>query len=600
MKKTFLIFIPLIMLALHCTCNSVGFDFDPRAGWWEGWIPVLNLSSDESIREMFLKHPGDMSGRFPEEEGYNLLEVVANRGSMRTIRIFFDILLSGKVDYDSVDALKRALRGNRVADKPYLIGRLAAGMGPENLKRILIAEREYDPAVKWIRFVKPEVLAYVAQHGDIDSVNLLIAEGAPITQKALEGALISGKNQLADKWASYLNDHGGIDKQGAFIASVTGGNKKGADDYFDVSFVTDDVVNLAAHAGNEQLFDDVIAVRPVVSDKTLQDAVIGGNRTIVAKVVDMGVPVENESLIEIATEKDNLPVTEELIMRQAPISFKAAYNAGLTGNSSLIALVGAQNGAAVNDGLLAGSVYVGNDTEVSKLLNKGVPPADNSLLIAIERGFGKVARLLKQAGAKSPPGSKLADYAFHHKKDWINAWIEGGLPLDGQDSEGDTALMQAARRGNDELVDMLIKAGASLTLRNSFGKTALDRAILDAPFPHNKARVIEVIKNALVRQGVPGELLIGAAERDRTNNVALKILIDAGANVDCQDAEGNTALMQAARNGNSGGVKMLLEAGANPLLKNKFNATAFGKARGKDHTGIMTILQEAEKAWKNK
>lgn len=47
-----------------------------------------------------------------------------------------------------------------------------------------------------------------------------------------------------------------------------------------------------------------------------------------------------------------------------------------------------------------------------------------------------------------------------------------------------------------------------------------------------------------------------------------EILIAAGAQLDPQGQDGNTALMVAARDGNMAVVKMLLAAGADPLIRN--------------------------------
>ncbi|HKB40929.1 MAG TPA: protein kinase, partial [Gemmataceae bacterium] len=54
--------------------------------------------------------------------------------------------------------------------------------------------------------------------------------------------------------------------------------------------------------------------------------------------------------------------------------------------------------------------------------------------------------------------------------------VVSGVPLDGRDDMGETALMRAAANGHSEVVKLLLLNGARAGLRNPFGQTALDVA----------------------------------------------------------------------------------------------------------------------------
>jgi ankyrin repeat protein len=73
----------------------------------------------------------------------------------------------------------------------------------------------------------------------------------------------------------------------------------------------------------------------------------------------------------------------------------------------------------------------------------------------------------------------------------------------------------------------------------------------------------------------------------------VKLLLEAGADVDAQTAHGETALMYAAYAGRTEKVKVLLEYGADPNLTNMQGETALKMAKKKGHADIMQLLREA-------
>lgn len=94
-----------------------------------------------------------------------------------------------------------------------------------------------------------------------------------------------------------------------------------------------------------------------------------------------------------------------------------------------------------------------------------------------------------------------------------------------------TALMQAARRGDGEIVKALIEKGAKLDVQDRLGWTAL----------------------------------IGAEDFCKLDVV--KTLLEAGANPDAQDYNGMTALMRASEAGRVESVKALIAGGADTKIE---------------------------------
>ena len=119
-----------------------------------------------------------------------------------------------------------------------------------------------------------------------------------------------------------------------------------------------------------------------------------------------------------------------------------------------------------------------------------------------------------------------------------------------------TLLHTAAAKGRLELVRELLKRGASVDLRTSFGSNALMQAAY-----HGHASV-------------------------------LLVLLQLSANPDLQDGFGFTALMAAALYGHQACVQALLLAKANAELLDKDGDTALHWAERKGHTAIAALLRQ--------
>jgi uncharacterized protein len=128
------------------------------------------------------------------------------------------------------------------------------------------------------------------------------------------------------------------------------------------------------------------------------------------------------------------------------------------------------------------------------------------------------------------------------------------LKVDAANSTDETALMMAALRGSVEWCQRLLDRGAQV---NREGWAPLHYA---ASGPEAKV---------------------------------LSLLLDRGAAIDAQAANGATALMMAASYGSEDSVVLLLARGANPKLTDKRNQTAAGFAR---MSGREALAQRIEGA----
>src|SRR5260370_871056 len=116
-------------------------------------------------------------------------------------------------------------------------------------------------------------------------------------------------------------------------------------------------------------------------------------------------------------------------------------------------------------------------------------------------------------------------------------------------------LLDAAEAGDNAEVRNLLREGADVNAKGSYGSTAL----------------------------------IGAAARGHTNT--LRTLLEKGADVNAKDNNGRTALTEAAFEGHTDTVRALLEQGADVNVRDTDGDTALSKAEKQNYSDIIALLK---------
>jgi ankyrin repeat protein len=153
----------------------------------------------------------------------------------------------------------------------------------------------------------------------------------------------------------------------------------------------------------------------------------------------------------------------------------------------------------------------------------------------------------------------------------INAFFDAGINPNAQNSEGRTVLINAAARGELDVVNVLLSRGVDVNVKDNRGYTALAHAI-EARYPEVEEALLnrpELDPNAGGLLGRP--ILLAYVWRD--NKKATERLLALGANVNLRDADGDTALHGAAETGNVEIMRLLLDKRADPNTRNKEGGT---------------------------
>jgi TonB family protein len=299
--------------------------------------------------------------------------------------------------------------------------------------------------------------------------------------------------------------------------------------------------------------------------------------------------------------------------------------------------------------VLPRAVLYGDTTVVLNILANSVdlehrgPYGATAIMFAADHGIPDMVAALLKAGAnphavdKSGRGALIFGAGSGNAK-VVQLLLDAGVKAGEKDKYGDTALMAAAASGNPECVRLLLERKARVNARNKRRQTALlsgatgdsGFAVDDAFRDHAEVPEEIIHRNVVVKllvdagadmnaRGWDGETALFSLEddaveelidnhinlevRDNYGQTALietvsgsiaELLIKAGANLNAQDNNGKTALIMAADNNEVEKLKVLVNApGINLAYRDNKGETALMKARAAHHEDCVRLLLSA-------
>lgn len=192
-----------------------------------------------------------------------------------------------------------------------------------------------------------------------------------------------------------------------------------------------------------------------------------------------------------------------------------------------------------------------------------------------------------------PTYDSIVTAAFSGDRQDVEHHLASGVDINTRNRSGQTALMMAASAGHMEIVKLLLKRGADISIQDDLRDgnprfTAYEYA--------GRNGNTEVVKTLLetspnVDATSPGgwTALMRASLNGYTDTV--KLLLGKGAWVNRKsDDLGATALMLASKTGHADIVKILLDKEADLNAKDKFGCTALQYALDNDYTDVAELL----------
>lgn len=157
----------------------------------------------------------------------------------------------------------------------------------------------------------------------------------------------------------------------------------------------------------------------------------------------------------------------------------------------------------------------------------------------------------------------------------------------------ETALIIASRLCREEIVDILIKAGADVNAKDIHNWTALSSSV-EGVYPSLINKLLDAGATFDDPDTVVACAIFGSMD-------TLRIMAKIGANFDSQDKKGMTIFMYEVKNGDIVKVQFLMENNVNPLLKNNDGKSGLDIALSKMHSSnFISTIQKYTEHWEMK
>ncbi len=192
--------------------------------------------------------------------------------------------------------------------------------------------------------------------------------------------------------------------------------------------------------------------------------------------------------------------------------------------------------------------------------------------------------LLAGCDNTQPPTTTLYLAMRRGDVEQIERHIATGTDMNQLDSDGYAPLHIAVRDGRIAITRLLLKHGVNMEVKDRNGHTPMYHAIM-----HGHIRIARLLQ----KQGAvikPTTWLLDAASRGIDDRDSIAYLIEQGADIETVNAQGDTPLLIAIREGNHKLAKHLVNLGARVTVTDAQGKTALEIAKSLGLSDIALLL----------
>ena len=220
-----------------------------------------------------------------------------------------------------------------------------------------------------------------------------------------------------------------------------------------------------------------------------------------------------------------------------------------------------------------------------------------ALILACESAQADSVKLLLEKGADpnlyGAIGYTVLHAAVHGHctNETLQEIINRKAHLDARNIHGQTALCLACSYRQQDSVRILLAAGANTNIANKFGNTSLHSAV----FWNCSKKIIRAIINHGANVNATNKINVTALTISCTkqNIDAMNVLLNAGAETDIADADGDTCLHSAVRVCSKEVLETIIRHNVDVNATNKNNRTALMIACKKGKIDVINVLLNA-------
>jgi len=283
-----------------------------------------------------------------------------------------------------------------------------------------------------------------------------------------------------------------------------------------------------------------------------------------------------------AAERGHVEIVRELLTR-TDVDVNHVNNLGWT---ALLEAIILSDGGERHQQIVQLLVDHGADINISD--SNGITPLEH----ARARGFKEIEQILLTAQARD---MYMIVAAGKGELETVKQLLAQGASIAMQDDNGKTALIAAAYRNDLAIVDVLIQAGADVNIQDNTQQSAYLISTSDGYLDLLK-RTLQAGADVHSTDSYNGTGLIRAADRGHVE--IIQELLKTDIKIDHVNNLGWTALLEAIILGDGGPrhtevVRLLVEAGADVNLADANGVTPLAHARQRGYVQMIEILQKA-------